>query len=86
MSAISEHKVISLVSALSILTTTLSGFFVWASNRWIEGVDSRVKQVEIAVIQNDKEIAVSKVNQVDVLRRLERIDNKLDIIINKYRE
>lgn len=75
-------KVIKDFLSISAIVGALSMFFVFASNKWILGVETAISEVRIEQVAKEKRLSRIEAIIQEIRDRLERIERKLDRVVN----
>ena len=78
-----EKQKISIEIILLTLVGILFSFSSFSAHRWVDGVDTRVKIVEVKESENKTDIKVLEGTVEDHTKRLERIESKLDRVLDE---
>ena len=71
-------KKLTLVAMLEVVVIILGGYFTWSVPRWIDTVEATQEAITETARKTEIRVAVGESRFDEILRRLERIEKKID--------
>jgi lysophospholipid acyltransferase (LPLAT)-like uncharacterized protein len=77
------HMPTYVISIISTLIATICGLVVWTYQKDMASAKDSIKEATVDIVDLKQKQAVTETNQINIEKRLNTIDGKLDRILNK---